>query len=105
LISEIRSLEELKEGCFGILEPDKRFWRIISPETIDIAIVPGIVFDVEGFRVGFGKGFYDRLLPNLRKDALFIGLGYKFQVIKSFPHDINDIPLHLIITEEGILFP
>ncbi|MDI6786383.1 MAG: 5-formyltetrahydrofolate cyclo-ligase [bacterium] len=104
LISEIRDLEqELEVSTYGILEPKVEYKRVVSPKEVDLVIVPGIIFDKEGFRIGYGGGFYDRLLPELKEGITYVGLAFKFQVIESFPHDINDVPVHVVITEEGIM--
>lgn len=104
LISEIKNLDqELEVNTFGILEPKDKYRKIVSPEEINLIIIPGIVFDKEGYRIGYGGGFYDRFLLEIRKNITCIGLAFELQVIESFPHDINDVPMHIIITEERII--
>lgn len=104
LISEIRDFEkELKTGTYGILEPKEEYRRIVAPEEVDLVIVPGVVFDEEGFRIGYGGGFYDHLLPKLRKDITYVGLAFELQVVKDFSHDMYDVPVHIVITEERII--
>ncbi|MFM2358153.1 MAG: hypothetical protein RLY16_145 [Bacteroidota bacterium] len=73
---------------------------IVSPQDLDMVIVPLLCFDQNGFRVGYGKGYYDRLLAQCRSNCLFIGFSYFAPVEKI--KDVNqwDIPLHLVITPE-----
>ena len=85
---------------FNILEPLDG--DIISQENVDIVFVPLIAFDRNGFRVGYGKGFYDRYLPGCRRDVLKIGFSF-FEAVDRID-DINefDVPLNLCITPTGI---
>ncbi len=71
------------------------------PEDIDCWIVPGVAFDVKGYRIGFGGGYYDRIL----KDAvgLKIGVGYEWQVLSDLPHEGHDIPCDWVVTENRII--
>jgi 5-formyltetrahydrofolate cyclo-ligase len=92
--------EKTSVSSFGIREPQGDFY---PAEKIDVVLVPGLAFDGRGFRVGYGRGFYDRFLPGLRRDAFKCGICYEFQVVESvFPHE-NDIPMHWIVTEQSEL--
>ncbi len=83
---------------FGIYEP---FGDAYPLEKIDVVLVPGLVFDAKGYRLGYGKGFYDRFLPMLRSNAFKCGIAYEFQVVDNvFPHS-GDVPLHWIVTEKS----
>ena len=88
----------LQSGAFGILEPDETA-RILIP---DIVIVPFLAFDEEGFRLGYGGGFYDRTLQALRQnnpDLLTIGVGYSKQKAAGvLPIDSYDQKLDFIVT-------
>ena len=66
---------------------------------IDLFLVPGIVWDRLGYRVGFGGGYFDRLLASARADALKVGLAFEFQLIESVPREAWDIPVDVLITE------
>lgn len=86
-------------GSFHIEEPTGN--DIVDPSTIDLIIVPAVALDAQGNRLGRGKGFYDRLLRDLR--AATIGVGYDFQLIADgIPVEPHDAPLDLIITETHI---
>lgn len=97
---EFQDGERTRPGSFGIREPQGEPYQV---ENIDVVLVPGLVFDYKGYRLGYGKGYYDRFLPRLRKGAFVCGVGYEFQVVKDvFPQE-NDIPVHWIITDKSEL--
>lgn len=101
---EITNIEEETEpGHYGILEPKKGMVKKILPCDIDMVIVPGIAFDVKGYRIGYGGGYYDRFLKNARENCVKVGFAYKFQVLDEIPREDHDIPLDLIITQERII--
>ncbi len=96
---EFKGEEQMvKEPRFGILEP------IGKPFTdygkIDLVIVPGIAFDKQGFRIGHGGGFYDRLLPRLYK-AKKIGVGFSFQLVSKVPCEAHDELLDKLVISES----
>jgi 5-formyltetrahydrofolate cyclo-ligase len=103
ILSELKNLEELEIGTFGMLEPKKEFFRPVKIEEIDLVIVPGVAFDEEGNRIGFGKGFYDRFLITLKKDVPNIGLAYEFQLVEKIPVTDKDVKVSKIITEKRII--
>ena len=87
----------------GIMEPDPLLCKPLDPSLIDLIIVPGVAFDSMGGRIGYGKGYYDRFLPQLRADVPKLGLAYDFQVLPRVPQDEFDIRMDAIVTEKGIL--
>jgi 5-formyltetrahydrofolate cyclo-ligase len=102
LASEIKGLDELVPGHYGILEPKKEFIRPVDPSTLEVIIVPGLAFDIHGNRIGHGKGYYDRFLMKVPPFAKKVGLAFNFQVMPSVPICHFDVPMDLIITESGI---
>ena len=85
---------DLQLGAYGILEPTGELFTVY--DTIDVAIVPGMAFDAEGYRLGRGKGYYDRFLvrvPYLYK----IGLCFSWQMVDNVPHDKHDIVMDEVI--------
>lgn len=100
---EIESFEELISGTWGILEPSKPCKNIVKHCEIDIVIIPGLSFDRNFNRLGYGAGYYDRFLPQLRRSAVKIGIAYDFQLTDSLPVGSHDITMDCIITESGIL--
>jgi 5-formyltetrahydrofolate cyclo-ligase len=93
---KLSSMKSLIRSRFGILEPSP--YEQMS--DIDILIVPGIAFDKKGNRLGYGMGFYDRLLSCKR--TFSIGLAYSFQLLENLPHDKYDKRLDAIASEDGI---
>jgi len=92
--------DHIEISKYGIPEPTQGLE--IKPEEIDIVFVPLTCFDLNGFRVGYGKGFYDRFLAHCRKDCQFVGLSL-FEPINAI-EDVNefDIKLHYCITPNNI---
>ncbi len=103
IASEIFSTEELKTGEYGILAPVKDNVREINPEIFDIVIVPGVVFDENMNRIGYGGGYYDVFLKNLNPQCKKIAIAYDFQIKKEIPHYTHDISMDLIFTESRII--
>ena len=87
--------QALREGAFHIREAQGEELR--DYDSVETVIVPGVAFDNEGHRLGRGGGYYDRLLPRLRK-ARKIGLSFDFQVIDQLPTDSHDIGMDLLIS-------
>jgi 5-formyltetrahydrofolate cyclo-ligase len=98
----VRCLGELVPGAFGILEP-KADHPLVPEEEIDLVLVPGVAFDRKGGRVGFGKGFYDLALPNMRPQTLRVGVCYSFQLVESAPQVEKDQRVHWLLTDEGLI--
>ena len=100
---EVSGAKDLKKGTFGILEP-KPACKKVGCSTMDMLIVPGIVFDKKGYRLGHGLGYYDRFLPRAFR-AFKVGLSYGKMIVPSLPHDGKDRPVQAVITESGIISP
>ena len=98
---EITGAKDLKKGSFGIPEP-KLSCKKVGCSTLDLLIVPGIVFDKKGYRLGHGLGYYDRFLPRAFR-AFKVGLSYGRTLVASLPHDAKDRPVQAVITESGII--
>ncbi|MEJ7622030.1 MAG: 5-formyltetrahydrofolate cyclo-ligase [Aquificaceae bacterium] len=88
----------LSPGAFCILEPSKG--KEVRPEEVELSLIPGIAFDKAGYRIGYGKGYYDRLFERL--GGLKVGVCYEFQVLEEVPRDDWDMPVDLVVTEEKI---
>jgi len=73
----------------------------LSLKDIDVILVPGLAFDRECYRLGWGKGFYDRLLK--RAGGFSLGIAYSFQVLKRLPRDHWDIPVDAVVTEKELI--
>lgn len=97
---EIKNISDLEKGHYGILEPNKEICEKTDPFTFGICIVPAICFDLEGYRIGFGKGYYDRFLEGF--EGLKIGLTYSLLLAKRLPRGRFDKKIELIISEKGV---
>ncbi|MDR2914792.1 MAG: 5-formyltetrahydrofolate cyclo-ligase [Tannerella sp.] len=86
----------LVKSAFGINEPVAT--ELISPENIDLFIIPGIAFDYKCNRMGRGKGYYDRYLAGINKPA--IGICFDFQLLEHIPAESHDKKMTLVITEK-----
>ena len=93
---EIRNFSELKIGKKGILEPESFSFKI-DPKKIDIVFTPGLAFDNNGGRLGYGGGFYDKFFKRLKEDTPKIGLAYSFQIVDLVPMYEWDIRINDII--------
>ena len=96
---------DLVSGTYGIKEPAPGKIRPVPVEEVDQVIVPGVVFDEQGQRLGYGGGYYDRLLPRLRQDAIRVALAFELQVCPDLTPllDDHDQPVDLVITEERVI--
>jgi 5-formyltetrahydrofolate cyclo-ligase len=91
---------DLRPGAYGILEP--RPDRPLVPlDEIEVVIVPAVAWDEEGFRLGYGGGYYDRFLPQVDQ-AVRIGLGFELQVRTEVPREREDLPVDVLVTEEKV---
>ncbi|HWI50966.1 MAG TPA: 5-formyltetrahydrofolate cyclo-ligase [Symbiobacteriaceae bacterium] len=93
----------LARGAYGIAEP-RPDWPVVAPAAVDLVVVPGVAFDRTGGRLGYGGGYYDRLLPEIRAahpGAMLVGLAYDCQVTDGLPRDPHDIPVDGLATELG----
>lgn len=97
---KVTALSNLRIGSYGILEPDDECVKVIPDKWNKICmLVPGVAFSESGFRIGYGKGYYDRFLakyPHIHT----IGIAYESQICAEFEHNEFDIPVDRLITEE-----
>jgi 5-formyltetrahydrofolate cyclo-ligase len=97
----VKSSEELTPGIFGVLEPQG--CKLIAAEDLDLVVVPGVVFDQQGHRLGYGRGFYDRALNECREDCVKVGFAFDFQLIEALPAAAHDKTLSVLMTETRTL--
>lgn len=100
----IESLEELEPGILGILEPVTKSEAVPSKDECNLVIVPGLAFDRNRNRIGYGKGYYDRFFLK-QKEALLrkTALAYDFQIVDSLPVNNYDEKVDQIITQSRII--
>ena len=95
---------EIAPGYRGIPEPHADCPRV-ALASIDWVLVPGIAFDAEGRRVGYGGGYYDRLLPLLEKGAARVAGAFELQIVERVPAAPHDTTVDAIVTERRTLEP
>ena len=95
----ISSIDELKAGSYSIAEPTEDM-ESVKDLSRSICIIPGIVFDKEGYRVGYGKGYYDRFLAVY--DGTKFGLAYSECILDSVPRGRFDRHVDILISEKGV---
>ncbi len=93
----IKSMDDLKPGYFGILEPDVKKCEQEKIVSRGLCIVPGLNFDAEGYRLGYGKGYYDRFLKSF--GGVSMGLCYSNGVKLKLPRGTYDVPVKVVVTE------
>jgi len=91
--------EPLEKGLFGLMEPIHA-QHFLPP--VQLLLVPGLAFDAQGFRLGYGKGFYDALLGRLPEDVITLGVGFNLQQTPRLPISPQDLPVQGLMTEAGL---
>jgi len=95
--------DRLNHGAYGIREPDPTA-PTLSPDDVDLILVPAVACDRRGYRLGYGGGFYDRLLSNPNwSEKPTIGIVFEFARLPELPIDPWDKPLQAVCTDEGFL--
>jgi len=93
----VERLEALVPGRMGVLEPAGG--EMVPPEDLDLMVLPGVGFDRHGHRLGYGRGYYDRLLGHAPRRPLLAGLAFEEQVVERLPRDPHDVCIDLLVTE------
>jgi 5-formyltetrahydrofolate cyclo-ligase len=96
-----RSGDVLIENAYGILEPAEDAQRI-ELTSIDLILVPALAVDERGHRIGYGQGYYDRLLPRL-PHAFKVAVAYHFQLLAETPNTHADVALDCVVTDERVV--
>lgn len=103
---KINSLDNMKKVKYGALEPSEEE-PYISPDDLDVIVVPGVAFDRDGGRTGYGAGFYGRYFKKISKNRAKkikkVALAYDFQLINNIPMNDKDVRIDCIITEKEII--
>ena len=94
---------DLAPGVWGIPEPRPEALRPVEPREVDLVVVPGVAFDEEGNRLGYGGGYYDRLFPQLKEGVPLVALAFACQLVEAVPTSSHDKKIHLLITEKEVL--
>jgi 5-formyltetrahydrofolate cyclo-ligase len=95
--AEVLPGEALVQASYGPKEPSRR--TAVDPHEVDLVVTPGLAFDRRGYRLGYGRGLYDRYLARLRPAALRIGIGFSLQIVEEVPAGPSDEPVHMVVTD------
>jgi len=99
---EIKNLEGLIPGRYGIMEPNPEVHPIIDPTEIDFIVMPGSVFDDFGNRMGYGAGFYDRYLLRTKPKTPRVAFALQLQWVPQLHPQAHDQPVDYLVTESGV---
>jgi 5-formyltetrahydrofolate cyclo-ligase len=102
IFREVTDPLAMRKGSFGIMEPHENN-RVFYPEQADIVVIPGVAFDLQGHRVGYGKGFYDKALHSLEGQGKLIAVCYDFQLVEKIAGEPHDVKVDMIITEKRVV--
>ena len=97
----VTTLEDLQRGSFGVAEPVGR--DTVAVPELDMLIMPGVAFSLSGWRLGYGKGYYDRLLAGERPSGPLTGICYEGQLVPVLAGEAHDVPVQLIVTEARVV--
>jgi 5-formyltetrahydrofolate cyclo-ligase len=94
---------ELVKGTYGILEPRPELRRPVPLEQADVILVPGVAWDLRGYRIGYGAGYYDRSINSLHKALFKVGLCYEFQIVQRVPNSRFDRKIDRLVTDRRVI--
>ncbi len=100
---EVTTLDDLVPGFAGIAEPPASRGRSVSLGEIDLIVVPGVAFDPACHRLGYGRGYYDRLLRQREKRTAAVGLAYECQIVTTLPLEEGDATVDCVVTENRVV--
>lgn len=96
-LREVKNLKDsLEEGRYQLKVPNDKC-KLINPQDLDLALLPGLAFDRDGYRLGQGAGYYDRILTKISDHCVTIGIACEEQIWDSIPVDDHDIPVNKLI--------
>jgi 5-formyltetrahydrofolate cyclo-ligase len=98
----ITNFSQTENVYMGLLEPIPTLCEPVNKNEIDVCIVPGIVFDIRGYRIGYGGGYYDRFLNGYK--GKIISLAFHSQLVDFVPNHEYDLPIEQLITNEAIMY-
>jgi 5-formyltetrahydrofolate cyclo-ligase len=99
---KIDKLEDCIDKVYGIRQPEFNEDDVVAGNEIDLIFVPGIVFDTNGYRIGYGKGYYDRWLKGTDVSKR-VGIAFEVQLIEKIPNGKYDLPVGRLLTENRVI--
>ena len=98
----ISSFEDTYKRTFGVFEPDIKKCQRLRDYRNSVCILPGLGFDKEGYRLGYGKGYYDRFLSSFK--GIKIGIVYEKCLFEKLMHGFYDVPADIVVTEKQVYY-
>ncbi|HVP00038.1 MAG TPA: 5-formyltetrahydrofolate cyclo-ligase [Bryobacteraceae bacterium] len=96
---------DLRPGAWGIREPDSSLCEPCPAADIELILVPGVAFDRRGARLGYGKGYYDKLLASMHPRPRTVAAAFDVQVVDAIPMEPHDVPVDTVVTETSEWWP
>ena len=103
VLREVHDLQSLKLNKYGIPEPSPENTIRYEAGLLDLIVVPGVVFDACGHRIGYGGGYYDRFLEKIDPSVPRISIAFEIQIVPEIPKEEHDLPVDKIVTEKRII--
>jgi 5-formyltetrahydrofolate cyclo-ligase len=100
---DVVNLADLQRGSFQILEPTPNRSVRVPASALTLLCIPGVAFSLEGFRLGYGGGYFDKLLADDTVDAIRMGVTFFAQCIPHLPVEPHDLPMHYLLTEATVM--
>jgi 5-formyltetrahydrofolate cyclo-ligase len=97
--------ETLRPGAYGIREPDPAASQPADIARLEAVVLPGLAFDGQGGRLGYGGGYYDRFLERCGRRPLLVGYAFAMQMVERVPVEPHDHPVDYVVTDDGIHGP
>ena len=94
--------DDFRSGAYGIMEPDTRLEEYDLDDSSTVVITPGLIFDENCNRIGYGAGYYDRFF-SLHPDVIKLGVGYDLQIIENLDVEAYDVPLDYVVTNNRLI--
>ncbi|MBR5650584.1 5-formyltetrahydrofolate cyclo-ligase [Pseudobutyrivibrio sp.] len=94
--------DDFRSGAYGIMEPDTGLEKFDLDDSSTVVITPGLIFDENCNRIGYGAGYYDRFF-SLHPDVIKVGVGYDLQIIDNLDVEAYDVPLDYVVTNNRLI--
>lgn len=94
--------DSLRDGVWGIREPDPGLCPIATLGGVDFVLMPGAAFDRQRRRMGYGGGFYDKLLSRPERRAVTVAVAFLEQLVPDVPVEPHDVPVDILVSDDGL---
>ncbi len=103
LLSEIKGWPDLEQKGTGLIEPKRDKIRPVEAKGLGLIVVPGVVFDREGYRIGTGFGFYDKLLRKISRRISLVGFCFEENLVERLTAESHDVKMNIVVTDREII--